>query len=67
MHMIAGRQGKAILQAIDTDLAAVNLNAVHSWQQKYVMFGHRSCEGVYFRQDIERPQSHYAPMARLRP
>ena len=50
MHITAGRPGKVILQAIDTYLAAVNLNAVHSWQARKVMFGHRACGGVYFGQ-----------------
>ena len=47
MRMIAGRPGKAILQAIDTDLARAHLNRQHSWQPGKVMFGHRSCGGVY--------------------
>jgi hypothetical protein len=61
MHMTVGRPGKAILQAIDTYLAEANLNAVHSWQQEYVMFGHRACGGVYSGPDIKRPQSPVSP------
>jgi len=34
MHITAGSQGKAILQAIDTYLAEANVDAHYSWQAR---------------------------------